>query len=73
MKFRLQIHKIVKVSINLQGGIYCRQFSAKFWVEREVFTAQSYGMTSAELRMLSRVVEEKQDLIKEAWNEYFSA
>ncbi|MBN1975142.1 MAG: DUF4160 domain-containing protein [Sedimentisphaerales bacterium] len=46
---------------------------AKFWLESEVSVAESYGMTSAELKMLAQVVDERRDLINEVWNEYFSA
>ena len=46
---------------------------AKFWLEPEISVAESYGMTSAELRMLSKIANEKRDLIKEVWNEYFGA
>ncbi len=46
---------------------------AKFWLEPEVSVAESYGMTSAELKMLSKIVDEKRDLINEVWNGYFSA
>jgi len=45
---------------------------AKFWVEPEVSVAESYGMKASELKMLSKVVKEKEDLIREAWNEYFN-
>ncbi len=44
---------------------------AKFWVIPEVRLAQAYDMSPAELRKLSRTVEQNQELIKEKWNEYF--
>jgi len=44
---------------------------AKFWLDPEVSVAKSYGMKSSELAMLSKVVKERVDLFKEAWNEYF--
>ena len=44
---------------------------AKFWLEPDVSVAESYGMKSPELTKLSKVVKEKSDLIRKAWNEYF--
>ncbi len=45
---------------------------AKFWVESHVSVAGSYGMTSSELHMLSKVVEDNMELIRSAWNGYFN-
>lgn len=45
---------------------------AKFWLEPDVSAAESYGIKSSELSMLSKVVKEKSDLIRKAWNEYFN-
>ena len=45
---------------------------AKFWMEPHVSVAASYGMTSSELRMLSKVVEDNIELIRSAWNGYFN-
>ena len=44
---------------------------AKFWLDPEVAVAESYGMKSSELTMLSKVVKERSDLIRKVWNEYF--
>ena len=46
---------------------------AKLWLEPEVAIAESYAMTSGELKMLCKVAEEKRDFIIEVWNEYFSS
>lgn len=46
---------------------------AKLWLEPDVAVAESYGMTSSELKMLCKVVKEKRDLIAEVWNEYFGS
>ena len=45
---------------------------AKFWLEPHVAVAGSYGMTSSELHMLSKVVEDNIELIRSEWNEYFN-
>ena len=45
---------------------------AKFWVEPDVALADAYGLNSAELSRMRRVIEEHRALIVERWNEHFS-
>ena len=45
---------------------------AKFWVEPTVAVAQNYGMNPSELTKLSKIINERKELIREAWNEYFN-
>lgn len=44
---------------------------AKFWVQPEVILAESFGLTSTELKKLERVVIERRGLIEEHWHEHF--
>ncbi|HET6929124.1 MAG TPA: DUF4160 domain-containing protein [Candidatus Acidoferrum sp.] len=44
--------------------------SAKFWL-RPVSLAQNLGFSAVELRRVQSVVEEHQQALLEAWNEYF--
>ncbi len=44
---------------------------AKFWVLPEVRVAESYDMSPAELRELSKVVKDNKELIEGKWNEFF--
>jgi hypothetical protein len=44
---------------------------AKFWLEPQICLAESYAMSSAELRMLMKVVESNKDLIERYWHEHF--
>ena len=44
---------------------------AKFWLEPHVSLAESYGISSSDLRRINRVVKDNELLIKEAWHEYF--
>ena len=43
------------------------------WVVSEVVVAESYGMSSSELRELLEVVEQNRGLIERKWHEYFGA
>lgn len=45
---------------------------AKFRLDPEIRLASSWAMSSSELNDLERVVEEKADLIRRKWNEYFN-
>ena len=45
---------------------------AKFWIEPDVSLAESYDLTSAELRELMEAAEKNKELIKRFWNEHFN-
>ena len=45
---------------------------AKYWVIPEIYLDSSWGMTTEELNLLEKVVEEHKDLIVEKWNEHFN-
>ena len=44
---------------------------AKFWVEPKVELEHSYGLSSKELKQLKKAIEDNENQIKEAWNEFF--
>ncbi len=44
---------------------------AKFWLDPEPSLAEAYGMTSRELRKLTRVVAAHESLIRRRWHEHF--
>jgi hypothetical protein len=44
---------------------------AKFWLEPDVVLAESYGLSSSELRELMEIAEQNKKLIKRYWNENF--
>jgi hypothetical protein len=44
---------------------------AKFWLEPEPAIAESYGLTSGELRELMGVAGQNIDVIRSYWNEHF--
>jgi hypothetical protein len=48
------------------------QEMAKFWLQ-PVRLAKSRGFASAELNRISRLVEENQERLQEAWNDYFES
>lgn len=44
---------------------------AKFWLEPEIELAVNKGLGSTELSELRRIVEERQDEIRERWRHHF--
>lgn len=44
---------------------------AKFWVEPNVRLDSSDGFNSKELKFIANEIEERKELIKEAWDEFF--
>lgn len=49
------------------------QSIAKFWLTPNVILASSYGFQPKDLTFLQKVTEEKQQLFKEKWDEYFNS
>jgi hypothetical protein len=45
---------------------------AKFWLEPDISLAESYGLTSSELRELMEAAETNREIIKRYWNEHYS-
>ena len=45
---------------------------AKFWVDPAVSLDSAYEISPRELNRIQEVVEEKADLIRRKWDEYFS-
>ena len=46
---------------------------AKFWVEPEVELAVSYGLAEQELTTIKRLIEDRVDEIRAAWNRHFGS
>jgi len=45
---------------------------AKFWVSaKEITLAESYGLSSSELRKLHNLIQNNQPLIERTWHDYF--
>ena len=45
---------------------------AKFWLEPEIAVAQNYGLSPARLAAALRLVEEREDEMRTAWQTHFS-
>ena len=56
---RLHVH------VQGQGG------ESKFWLEPAVELAQNYGLSQASLRLAKRLIQEREDEIRSAWEKHF--
>lgn len=45
---------------------------AKFWVDPRVRLAESIAFSAKELRFIEKTVNENRELIRRAWDEFFS-
>ena len=45
---------------------------AKIWLEPEIQVARNYGLSRKRLKTALRLVKEREDEIREAWEEHFS-
>jgi hypothetical protein len=46
---------------------------AKLWLEPEIEIANSYNLSSKELRKIRTVIEERQQEIRDAWHGHFGS
>jgi hypothetical protein len=46
---------------------------AKFWLEPSIELANNYGLSEREVRDALRLIEERKDEIRAAWNAHFGA
>jgi len=46
---------------------------AKFWLEPQIELARNYGLSDPEINRALRLIREKEDDIRRAWNEHFGS
>lgn len=44
---------------------------AKFWIEPEILLARSYGLSAKALNTIQKIIEEREDEIREHWTRHF--
>lgn len=44
---------------------------AKYWLEPQIYLAESYGFSPQELNKFAKLIEQNKALIERRWNEYF--
>lgn len=45
---------------------------AKFWMEPGIELAANYGLTDREVARIGRLLEERQDEVRQAWRRHFT-
>ena len=51
--------------------IYSSDGEAKYWIEPNIELTNSHGLTQKQLNDIQKIVEERKDEIKRAWNKHF--
>jgi len=51
--------------------IYSADGEAKYWIEPNIELANSHGLTQKQLNDIQKIVEERKNEIKRAWNRHF--
>ena len=52
--------------------IYCGEGEAKFWLEPQIELARNYGLSRQQLKTIEKIIEERQNEIRNAWQKYFA-
>ena len=53
--------------------IYSGDGEAKFWLEPEIELARNHGFSRKQLKIIERIIEERQDEIRNSWQRYFQS
>ncbi len=51
--------------------VYSGDGEAKFWMEPKIELAQNYGLADRDLARARRIIEERVDDIRDAWQRHF--
>jgi len=52
--------------------VYCAEGEAKFWIEPEIGLAHNAGLNDTEIKDILRIIYERKEEIKDAWNKHFA-
>ena len=52
--------------------IYCGDGEAKFWLEPQIELARNYNLSRHQLTNMEKIIEERQNEIRNAWTKYFN-
>jgi hypothetical protein len=53
--------------------VYCGDGEAKFWLEPQIELAKNYGLSRQQLKLVEQIIEERQNEIRNAWQNYFKS
>jgi hypothetical protein len=58
--------------LRLHIHVYSSAGEAKFWMEPEIKLAHNAGLNDSEIKDILRIINERQEEIKDAWNKHFA-
>jgi len=53
--------------------VYCGDGEAKFWLEPEIELARNYALSRKQIKTIEKIIEERQDEIRNSWQKYFQS
>ncbi|MGB5595013.1 MAG: DUF4160 domain-containing protein [Crocosphaera sp.] len=53
--------------------VYCGDGEAKFWLEPDIELSRNHNLSRKQLKTIEKMIEERQDEIRNAWKKYFSS
>ena len=53
--------------------VYCSDGEAKFWLEPEIELARNHGLSRKQIKIIEKIVEERQDEIRNSWQKHFQS
>jgi hypothetical protein len=52
--------------------VYCEKGEAKFWLEPEIELAKNYKLSRSELKTIEKIIEARQNELRDAWQKHFN-
>ncbi len=52
--------------------VYCEKGEAKFWLEPEIELAKNYKLSRRELKTIEKIIEVRQNELRDAWQKHFN-
>ena len=53
--------------------VYCGDGEAKFWLEPDIELARNHNLSRKQLKTIKKMIEERPNDIRNAWQKYFSS
>ncbi|PZV27905.1 MAG: DUF4160 domain-containing protein [Snowella sp.] len=59
--------------LRMHVHVYCGDGEAKFWLEPQIELARNYKLSRQQLKTIEKIIEERQNEIRNAWKKHFNS
>ena len=59
--------------LRMHVHVYCGDGEAKFWLEPQIEVARNHKLSRQQLKTIEKIIEERQNEIRNAWKKHFNS